>query len=149
MGSLIEPKIPIVYFSKETLNPGTDSWSSACKQVRHALEEYGCFEAVFDKVPVEVHNSVFAATKDLFDLPTETLMRKTTERPGLAYTPNWVYNPLFESLGIDYPSSPEGVENFTKVMWPQGNESFRYIHFNFANIINEQVFYILFLVPNL
>ncbi|PON89437.1 Oxoglutarate/iron-dependent dioxygenase [Trema orientale] len=137
MGSLTEPKIPVVYFNKETLNPGTDSWALACKQVRHAFEEYGCFEAVYDKVPVQVHNSVFAATKDLFDLPTETLMRKTTDRPGLPYTPNWVYNPLFESLGIDYPSNHEEVEHFTSVMWPQGNEGFRESVLSFSELIVE------------
>lgn len=127
MGSVTdERKIPVIYFTKENLTPGTASWALTCKEVRSALEQCGCFEAVFEKSSPEIHNSVFAATKSLFALPTETLSQPTTDRPGLAYTPNWNYNPLFETLGIDYPSSPHRVENFTNIMWPSGNENFRY-----------------------
>ncbi|KAK2651470.1 hypothetical protein Ddye_011326 [Dipteronia dyeriana] len=34
-------KVPVVDFSKEALIPGSNSWLSACNEVRHALEEYG------------------------------------------------------------------------------------------------------------
>ncbi|KAL6334385.1 hypothetical protein AAG906_014787 [Vitis piasezkii] len=49
MGSHSPAKIPVVDFSKENLNPGSSSWSATCKDVLLALEEFGCFIAVYDK----------------------------------------------------------------------------------------------------
>ena len=118
--------IPVIDFTDENLKPGSDSWGLACKQIRYGLEEYGCFEAKYEKVPIQLHNSLFLAAKDLFDLPTETKRQKTSERPGSNYVGQNPHLPLYESLGFDHPTSFEAAESFTRVMWPQGNDHFRY-----------------------
>ncbi|GMN37299.1 hypothetical protein TIFTF001_006715 [Ficus carica] len=118
-------KIPVIDFTKENLKPGTDEWILACKEIRHAFEEYGCFEAVYDKIPLQLHNSVFAAAEDLFGLPLETKMQKTSEKPYHSYYGQFSVVPLYESLGIDNPTTLEGSQKFTNLMWPAGNDSFR------------------------
>ncbi|KAM6602187.1 hypothetical protein CsatA_021796 [Cannabis sativa] len=133
----MEREIPVIFFDKETLKQGTDSWKWACKQVRLGFEEHGCLEVVFDKVAAQVHNSVFDATKDLFKLPVETLSRKTSDRLSVPYISNWSHNPLYESLGIDHSSTPQGVEKFTNIMWPQGNDHFRESVVSFSKLMTE------------
>ncbi|PON66366.1 Oxoglutarate/iron-dependent dioxygenase [Parasponia andersonii] len=120
----MEHKIPVIDFTNENLKPGTDDWVLACKKVRHGFEEYGCFETIYDKIPLELHNSVFAQAEDLFDLPLETKIQKTSERPYHSYY-GFSSLPLYESLGIDHPTTLEGTQKFTNFMWPSGNDSFR------------------------
>ena len=124
MGSQIEHKIPVIDFTKKNLKPGTNEWFLACKEVRHAFEEYGCFEAVYDKIPIELHNSVFAQAEDLFNLLLETKMQKTSEKPYHSYYGQLSVVPLYESLGIDQPNTLEGSQKFSKLMWPGGNDTF-------------------------
>ncbi|GMN37307.1 hypothetical protein TIFTF001_006705 [Ficus carica] len=125
MGSQTDEKIPVIEFTEKNLKPGSDLWDLACKQIRHGLEEYGCFEAVYDKVPTELHNSIFSAAKELFDLPIETKEQKTSDRPGANYVGQDPFVPLYESLGLDNPTSFEATESFTRIMWPAGNDTFR------------------------
>lgn len=131
--------IPVIDFINENLKPGSDSWVLACKQVRYGLEEYGCFEVNYHKVPIQLHNSVFLAAKELFDLPIETKKQKTSDRPGSNYVGQNPYLPLYESLGFDNPASFDAAESFTRIMWPQGNDHFRYglvyvLSINFVNL---------------
>lgn len=128
MGSQTDERIPVIDFTEKNLKPGSDLWDLACKQIRHGLEEYGCFEAVYDKVPTELHNSIFSAAKELFDLPIETKEQKTSDRPGANYVGQDPFVPLYESLGLDNPTSFEATESFTRIMWPAGNDTFRYIY---------------------
>ncbi|KAB2616532.1 2-oxoglutarate-dependent dioxygenase AOP3-like [Pyrus ussuriensis x Pyrus communis] len=117
--------VPVVDLSNENMKPGTDAWLLACKQVQHALEEFCCFEVVYNKVTLETHNSIFSAIKDLCDLPLETKMQKTSDKPLHNY---FGQNPLFPydfSSGIENPATVGGVQKFTSIMWPEGNERFR------------------------
>lgn len=124
-----EHKIPVINFSEEKFKPGSDSWILASKQIRYGLEEYGCFEIVYDKFPgPQLHNSIFFGAKDFFDLPMETKMRKTSDTPGaLSYSPPRPATPLYENVGIESPTTLEKVQHFTNVMWPQGNDRFWYV----------------------
>lgn len=127
MGSQTEQeKIPVIDFTEKNLNPGSDSWVLDCKQVRYGLEEYGCFEAVYDKVPLELYHSIFSTAEELFDLPIETKMQKISDRPGCGYVGQIPIIPLYESMEVDNPTTLENVEHFTNTMWPAGNDSFRY-----------------------
>ncbi|CAL0299488.1 unnamed protein product [Lupinus luteus] len=73
-------ELHVLDFTKEDLKPGTNSWLSACKSVRHAFEEHGCFVVVYDKASsFDLQNGVFGSLKDLFDLPTETKMKNIYE----------------------------------------------------------------------
>ncbi|EXC25835.1 1-aminocyclopropane-1-carboxylate oxidase-3-like protein [Morus notabilis] len=131
MGSEVEHKIPVIDLSEEKdLKPGSDSCVLACKKVRYAMEEYGCFEIVCDKFPPELRNSIFGAAKDLFDLPKETKMKKITDRPSaLGYVAEHPKHPRYETLGINngvFDSIKESsfhILQFFKYRTPQSDES--------------------------
>ncbi|XP_009339601.1 probable 2-oxoglutarate-dependent dioxygenase AOP1 [Pyrus x bretschneideri] len=124
MGSETQPKLPVIDLSDENLKPDTDAWLLACKEIKDALEEYGCFEAIYHKVPLELHNSIFSAMEDLFGLPLETKMQKTSDRPYHSYIGQYSFLPLYESLAVDNPTTVDGSQGFTNIMWPQGNDHF-------------------------
>ena len=132
-------KLPVIDFSKENLNPGTDSWIATCKDVRKALEEHGCFEAKFN-VPLELREAVFATAGELFELPTEVKRLNTSSKPFFDYFGQYKSIPLYESVAIDNPTTLDGAQSFTNLMWPAGNDSFRYIIratlSNFDDLIN-------------
>lgn len=125
MGSETPLTLPIVDFSKVDLKPGTSYWEVVRAQVREALEEYGCFEAVYDKVPLELHKEVFGSLEELFDLPTETKKQITYDKPYDGYVGQSPMAPLKEGIGID-DATPEEIESFTNRMWSNGNASFWY-----------------------
>ncbi|CAI0422550.1 unnamed protein product [Linum tenue] len=125
MGSESYPKLPFLDFSKpELTKPGTPQWESLKSQVREALEEYGCFEASFDKISVEIRTAVFESLEELFDLPLQTKLRNVSKKPFHGYVGQYPQAPLYESMGIDDADALEKVETLTKT-WPQGNPSFR------------------------
>ncbi|CAK9137917.1 unnamed protein product [Ilex paraguariensis] len=137
MGSLTLPKLLVVDFTKENLKPGSNSWSSACTNIRTALEDHGCFIALYDKVSAELHKAIFHAADELFDLPTEIKVQNINEKPYHGYVGQMSYVPLHEGLGIDYSTTLEGVASFTKLMWPSGNDSFCESSHSFAKTIAE------------
>ncbi|XP_038693679.1 probable 2-oxoglutarate-dependent dioxygenase AOP1 [Tripterygium wilfordii] len=103
---------------------GTTTWLSTCKDIRHAFEEFGCFVAVYNKVPIELHKTLFSTVKELFDLPLEVKLKNTSDKPFYGYRGQFGFNPLFESLGIDNPTTLERTQSFTELMWPEGNVRF-------------------------
>lgn len=123
-------KLPVVDFSNKDLKPGTNSWIKACNDVRQALEEFGCFiiECNHNLISSEFRSEVFGALKNLFDLPSETKMKNKYERPLTGYVGQIPKLPLHESMGIDNATSLEAAQSFTKIMWPQGNDSFWYVN---------------------
>ncbi|CAI0422549.1 unnamed protein product [Linum tenue] len=130
MGSESYPKLPFLDFSKpELTKPGTPQWESLKSQVREALEEYGCFEASFDKISVEIRTAVFESLEELFDLPLQTKLRNVSKKPFHGYVGQYPQAPLYESMGIDDADALEKVETLTKT-WPQGNPSFRLSEFD-------------------
>lgn len=127
MGSETELKVPSIDLTREALKPGSNSWVEACKVVRYALEEYGCFEVIYDKVPIQLHNSVFESMDELFGLPLATKMQKTSDRPYHNYFGQYSPLPLYESLSIQDPTTLEGTQNFTRIMFPSGNDRLWYV----------------------
>ncbi|KAK9232137.1 hypothetical protein WN943_022380 [Citrus x changshan-huyou] len=132
-------KLPVVDFSNKDLKPGTNSWIKACNDVRQALEEFGCFiiECNHNLISSEFRSEVFGALKNLFDLPTETKMKNKYERPLTGYVGQIPKLPLHESMGIDNATSLEAAQSFTKIMWPQGNDSFCKIVNSYATLAAE------------
>ncbi|KAM1077838.1 hypothetical protein ACFX19_025575 [Malus domestica] len=104
MGSKTQPKLPVIDLSDGNLKLGTDAWLLACKQIKDALEEYGCFEAIYHKVPLRW--KIYLALPQLF----------------------WTI--FIPSSGVDNPTTVEGAQGFTRIMWPQGNDHFCYILMN-------------------
>lgn len=127
MGSFPTSKIPIIDFSREDLKPGSNLWLSTCQDVCNALAECGCFVAVYDKVPAELDNAIFDASTQLFGLPTEIKRKNLNSKPFHGYVGEMAAVPLHEGLGIDYVTDMEEAQNFTNLMWPDGNDHFWYI----------------------
>ncbi|KAH7866729.1 hypothetical protein Vadar_024151 [Vaccinium darrowii] len=124
MGSETPLKLPMIDFSTPGLKPGTPEWNSVKTQVQKALEEYGCFEALFDKVPLDLRKAILGALKELFDLPLQTKLQNASKKPYHGYIGQYPTVPLFESMGIDDAPVPDKVKGFTDLLWPGGNENF-------------------------
>ncbi|KAL0342053.1 UNVERIFIED_CONTAM: putative 2-oxoglutarate-dependent dioxygenase AOP1.2 [Sesamum calycinum] len=137
MGSLNLSELLVIDLSKEGLKPGSSCWSSACKDIRRALENHGCFIALYDKISPQLHKSIFQAADQLFDLPTEVKVQNVNEKPYHGYVGQMPIVPLHEGLGIDYATTLEGAQSFTKLMWPHGNDSFCETAMSFAKTVAE------------
>ncbi|XP_059277683.1 probable 2-oxoglutarate-dependent dioxygenase AOP1.2 [Lycium ferocissimum] len=72
-------KIPTIDFLKTELKPGSLEWELTKAQVLQALKEYGCFEAIYDKVPKEIGETMFDALKEAF--PLESKVREFIDKP--------------------------------------------------------------------
>ncbi|KAJ9178368.1 hypothetical protein P3X46_010256 [Hevea brasiliensis] len=137
MGSETVPKIPLVNLSNESLKPGTSSWHSACKDIRQALEEYGCLEVVYNKPSVEFHNRILAALEELFQLPQEVKMKNVNPKPAHGYMGKISTFPIHEGLGIEYATSEDECQKFTSLMWPDGNGHFCETVHSYAKMVAE------------
>ncbi|OVA06521.1 Oxoglutarate/iron-dependent dioxygenase [Macleaya cordata] len=133
MGSETPLRVPIVDLSTKNLKPGTENWFSVRTEVRRALEEFGCFEAVYDEVPLELHEAMFNAIQELFDLPRETKIRNKADQPYYGYVGQIPGIPIHEGLGINEAADLERVQSFAKLMWPEGNDKFCETVHCFAN----------------
>lgn len=124
------PKLPVLDLTHENIKPGSSSWSASCEDVRQALEEYGCFVAIYDEISVELGNKMLTCLEELFSLPTETKVQNLSNNQYFGHVaPNAMF-PLYESIGIRGVNTPEGTRSFTDIMWPSGNDNFWYDHFN-------------------
>lgn len=131
MGSetpLLPLHLPVIDFSNQNLKPGEPQWDLTKADVQKALQDYGCFEASFDKVPIELRKSIFKALEELFDLPLQTKLRNVSKKPFHGYVGQYPLVPLYESMGIDDSDVVDKVEAFTEKLWPQGNTSFRSVN---------------------
>ncbi|XP_057502886.1 probable 2-oxoglutarate-dependent dioxygenase AOP1 [Actinidia eriantha] len=138
MNSQTLPKLPTIDFTDKNLKPGSSSWIAASNTVKCALEEYGCFVAVYDhKVSLELDNEVFHVLEELFDLPTETKVKNTSDTPYFGYMGQHPLVPLYESLGIDDAPTLEGARAFTNLMWPAGNEHFCKIMHSYSMLVSQ------------
>ncbi|KAL2458719.1 2-oxoglutarate (2OG) and Fe(II)-dependent oxygenase superfamily protein [Forsythia ovata] len=124
MGSLTQPTLPIIDFSNNDLKPGSSSWLSISKDVVRALEDYGCFIVIYSEVSSEQHEAIFRAAEELFDLPTEIKVLNTSDTPSHGYVGQEPVIPLYEGLGIENATTLEGVQRFTNLLWPFGNDRF-------------------------
>lgn len=121
---LKQQQLPIIDFTQQNLNPGTNSWSITTQKVKQALEEYGCFLAVHDEVCSDLINGVYPLWKELFDLPTEIKSKNVVDYPFPGYSGKRPEFPLYEALSITKPASIEAFQKFTTLMWPSGNDHF-------------------------
>ena len=120
-------KLPTINLNSTNLNPGTSSWVSTSNKIRKALEEYGCFVAVYDKFSVDLHNKAVDVIKPMFDLPNEVKARNCSDLPYHGYYKPGKVMPLLESLGIGNAPIIDEVHNFANLLWPNGNPLFWYV----------------------
>ncbi|KFK30903.1 hypothetical protein AALP_AA6G041100 [Arabis alpina] len=127
-------QLPVIDFSDQTLKPGSSKWDQAKSDVRKALEDYGCFEASFDQVSMDLKKSVFEAMQELFELPIQTKQRNVSPKPFYGY----LNNNLYQSLGIDDANVLEKVNDFAQQIWPDhGNKSISETIHKFSEQLSE------------
>ncbi|EOY26957.1 2-oxoglutarate and Fe(II)-dependent oxygenase superfamily protein, putative [Theobroma cacao] len=129
-------RLPVIDLFDENSVPGTASWVSKCKDVRLALEEYGCFLTPYDKVSLQLQDQVFNSVQELFALPTEKKVQNTSDKPYFGYFKHPLI-PLSESMGIDGPTVLEGTQSFTDLMWPNGNKRFCESVHTYAKLVSQ------------
>lgn len=137
MGSETTLKLPAIDFTNLTLEANNPNWEGVKSQVHKALVEYGCFEATFDKVPLDLRRAIFAALQELFDLPLKTKILNVSKKPYHGYVGQYPMVPLFESMGFDDANVYEKVESSAKVMWPNGNPTFSKTIQSFSEQLSE------------
>ncbi|XP_010499297.1 PREDICTED: probable 2-oxoglutarate-dependent dioxygenase AOP1 [Camelina sativa] len=113
--------LPIIDFSSPDLKPETPEWDLVRSQVRKALEEYGCFEALFDGASMELRKvKLLEASKEVFDLPLETKQSTKTNIHYEGYLTLPIV-PSQEGMGFYGVDNPNVVNDLTHKLWPQGN----------------------------
>ncbi|KAG8492491.1 hypothetical protein CXB51_009750 [Gossypium anomalum] len=135
MSSTTQAMVPVIDFSNQNLKPGSPEWDLVKSQVREALEEYGCFEALFDPI-LELRKAVFGALQEAFDLPLQTKKLCVSDKPFRGYL-----NPSsepFQSLTMDDAHIAENIQQcVTNTLWPQGNISFSKTLASFTQLASE------------
>ncbi|OAY53104.1 probable 2-oxoglutarate-dependent dioxygenase AOP1 [Manihot esculenta] len=122
MGSEGSINLPMIDFSRSELRPGSSTWDSVKSQVAKAAEEYGCFQALFNRIPHEQRKGMNGAMEELLQLPLETKQRNVSEKPFHGYLGSSSAKPsIYEGLCIIEPGIYDNVESFTNVLWPEGN----------------------------
>ncbi|CAH8273337.1 unnamed protein product [Arabidopsis lyrata] len=117
MGSC-SPQLPLINLADKTLEPGSSKWAEVRSDVRKALEDFGCFEASYDKVSLELQESIVKTMEELFGLPVETKKRNVCPKPYVGYLN---HNNLSESLGISNANILENINEFSQQLWPDGD----------------------------
>ncbi|KAK8358609.1 hypothetical protein V6Z12_A04G033100 [Gossypium hirsutum] len=135
MSSTTQAMVPVIDFSNQNLKPGSPEWDLVKSQVREALEEYGCFEALFDPI-LELRKAVFGALQEVFDLPLQTKKLFVSDKPFCGYScpPSGV----FQSMAVDDAYIAENIEQYlTTSLWPQGNIAFSETLASFIQLTSE------------
>ncbi|KAL6200209.1 hypothetical protein ACLB2K_029991 [Fragaria x ananassa] len=138
MGSITLPtELPTIDFSLQDLKPGSSSWAKTCKQVRYALEEYGCFVALYQQVSPQMIDNIFGHSKDLFELPLETKVKNTSKEPYRGYIGPIPFMPHYEGMGIENVTCPQATQKFRDLMWPNGKTEFCETTDLFAKLVGD------------
>lgn len=120
-----QQQLPMVNLSG--LNPSqphSSDWDAARTAVFQALEKFGCFQAVYDRITPELKGLIFReAMEDVFSLPLETKMGNNPKFPLGGFIGN-LPDMTFESLRVDEAPALDAAERFTHLMWPEGNPKF-------------------------
>ncbi|KAM3324519.1 putative 2-oxoglutarate-dependent dioxygenase AOP1 [Capsicum chacoense] len=128
-------QIPTIEFSN--IKPNSPNWESTKIQVFEALQEYGCFEAIYNNIPNEIREAMFVFSKKIFEFPLETKMKNLSNKPFHGYAGMIPDLPLFESLCIAGLLNPQSVENFANIFWPHGNSDFCNLVKSYSNPLVE------------
>ncbi|KAJ4758610.1 2-oxoglutarate-dependent dioxygenase-related family protein [Rhynchospora pubera] len=123
MGSQ-QPQLPTINFNGLDLNqPFGSKWDQARTEVMAAFETYGCFDAIYGLVGPEVNEALFQSIMpELFALPLETKqMNKSNVYLGYI---GQITDVEYESVRIQDAPNLESVENFARLLWPEGNRKF-------------------------
>ena len=123
MGS-VKLQLPTINFKGLDLNePFGSNWETTRTEIMAALENYGCFDAVYDRVWPEVNEALFhSIMPEMFALPLE--VKQMNISSGYYGYIRQITDVPYESLRIPDAPSPESVERFARMLWPDGNQKF-------------------------
>ncbi|WCJ40699.1 2-oxoglutarate (2OG) and Fe(II)-dependent oxygenase superfamily protein [Euphorbia peplus] len=137
MGSKsVVPRIPVVELSGERLKVGSDSWNSGREEVRKALEEYGCFELIYNKHTIENHNTFLQVAEELFNV-REGIKTSQSQKYSRSHVYNKHSSPISESAKIVDSTNKQECQNFTHLLWPHGNQHFCETVHSYAMLLAE------------
>ncbi|KAM3340070.1 putative 2-oxoglutarate-dependent dioxygenase AOP1 [Capsicum galapagoense] len=117
-------QVPTIDFRNPELKPSTKQWDFTKSQVTQALQEFGCFEAIYDKLPDDTREAMLGTLKEIFEFPLETKMKNVSKKSFNGYLGQLPTLPLYESVCIDDLLQPGSVETFANIFWPDGNPDF-------------------------
>ncbi|PHU29515.1 hypothetical protein BC332_01608, partial [Capsicum chinense] len=115
-------EIPTIDFcNHQDLKPNTSLWESTKVQVFEALKEFGCFVAIYDKVPNDIKHAMFDTFKEVCDLPLSKL-KEYIDKPYHIYDKQIPRNPIYSSVRSADLLLPNSVETFANTFWPHGEK---------------------------
>ncbi|KAH0464916.1 hypothetical protein IEQ34_005019 [Dendrobium chrysotoxum] len=124
--TIIEFELPKVDLSGLDLTCLHDkTWAVARANIAHALKTFGGFEVVYDQVGPELRGGLLGqAIPELFDVPGVEKLINPSQVPYHGF--------LFQKKGFPFLSlkmfelsSKNNVQDFSNMIWPQGNVFFR------------------------
>ncbi|XP_020272500.1 probable 2-oxoglutarate-dependent dioxygenase AOP1 [Asparagus officinalis] len=110
----------------KALEPGTPQWEATSRDIRQALETYGCFLVDYDSVSRELREAMFEEMEPLFALPAEAKRKAAEGTPQSSLvlpgqTPDAPLQQVFGAVGLQ---EPETAQALTDILWPDGNDKF-------------------------
>ncbi|PHT59196.1 hypothetical protein CQW23_01559 [Capsicum baccatum] len=115
-------EIPTIDFcNHQDLKPNTSLWESTKVQVFEALKEFGCFVAIYDKVPNDIEHAMFDTFKEVCDLPLSKL-KEYIDKPYHIYDKQIPRNPTYSTVRSADLLLPNSVETFANTFWPHGEK---------------------------
>ncbi|KAI0510304.1 hypothetical protein KFK09_010905 [Dendrobium nobile] len=131
MSSLELPEIDLSGFHVTSFNEKT--WAKARSKIAEALELYGGFEVIYNEVNLDLRNDLLGvAVPELFTMPGASNLIDSKELP---YHGAFFSKPGFPfwALQLTNPNTIAPIQEYAKVIWPQGNDFFCNAVLNYAN----------------
>ncbi|KAH0466035.1 hypothetical protein IEQ34_006138 [Dendrobium chrysotoxum] len=101
------------------------TWAVARANIAHALKKFGGFEAVYDQIGPELRGGLLGqAIPELFEVPDIEKLINPSQVPYHGFFFQKKGFP-FLSLKMFELSSKNNVQDFSNMIWPQGNIFFR------------------------
>ncbi|KAK8926425.1 Gibberellin 20 oxidase 1-B [Platanthera zijinensis] len=100
------------------------AWAMARGKMAWALENYGGFEAVYDRVGTQLRDDLLGrAVPELFSVPELGTLHNATKVP---YHGVWFQKKgyPFLSLQLTDPNSLSAIQEYSDAIWPEGNSFF-------------------------
>ncbi|XP_010050516.1 probable 2-oxoglutarate-dependent dioxygenase AOP1.2 [Eucalyptus grandis] len=100
MDTISTLKLPLIDLSKlDGSKRGTGRWDSLQSQVQEALEEFGFFKVLTDRMTLELHNDAFQELEALLKFPTDVKRWfNVPNKPHDSYLGNLPYSPLYKTM---------------------------------------------------
>ncbi|KAK8925760.1 Gibberellin 20 oxidase 1-B [Platanthera zijinensis] len=133
-------ELPQVEFSGLDLAQHDEkAWSTARAKMVRALENYGGFEAVYNRVGTQLRDDLLGrAVPEFFVVPELEKLHNPTEVP---YHGFWFQKKGFPFLSyqLSDPNSLAAIQDYSGVIWPEGNTFFCNAAWKYASHMQELV----------